>query len=79
MFYQYTVATGFIEIIRYVSHAEQDISMEEEVLGKPVSLLVPEGREDEVAGLIARVSQGEEIAIFETVRRRKDGAEMQAK
>jgi len=45
----------------------------EDVLGKPVSLLVPEGRKDEVAGFIERVSRGEEIATFETVRRKKDG------
>jgi len=45
----------------------------EEMLGKPISLLLPKDREDEVAGLIERVSRGEEVGTFETVRRRKDG------
>ena len=49
----------------------------EEVLGKPVSLLVPA----EVAGeedlILARVRQGERVAHYETVRLRRDGERVQ--
>ncbi|MGD0886246.1 MAG: PAS domain S-box protein [Thermodesulfovibrionales bacterium] len=46
----------------------------EEVIGKPVSLLVPPGHTDEVPEILARIKQGEHIESFETVRMRKDGA-----
>jgi PAS domain S-box-containing protein len=45
----------------------------EEVIGKPVSLLVPPGQTDEVPAILARIKQGELIENFETVRMRKDG------
>ncbi len=45
----------------------------EEVIGKPVSLLVPPGHSDEVPEILARIKQGEHIESFETVRMRKDG------
>ena len=45
----------------------------EEVIGKPISILLPPGRDDELAEIIARLKRGEVIRE-ETVRRRKDGA-----
>lgn len=46
---------------------------EEEVLGQPISLLMPPERADELAPLLERVSKGETTTHFETVRRRKNG------
>jgi PAS domain S-box-containing protein len=45
----------------------------EEVIGKPISLLVPPGHTDEVPEILERIEQGEHIDNFETVRMRKDG------
>ncbi len=45
----------------------------EEVLGRPVSVLAPEGRKDEITGLLGRVGRGEAVMNFETERFRKDG------
>jgi len=44
-----------------------------EVIGKPVSILAPSDRADEVPGILARIKRGERISHFETVRVRKDG------
>jgi PAS domain S-box-containing protein len=45
----------------------------EEAIGKHVSFLVPPGHADEVPDILRRLSQGEHIEDFETVRMRKDG------
>lgn len=45
----------------------------EEVVGHPVSLLVPENQVDEMPEILTRLARGERIDHFETVRRRKDG------
>ncbi len=45
----------------------------EEVIGKPISLLVPPGHTDEVPEILARIKRGEYIENFETERMRKDG------
>ncbi len=44
-----------------------------EIVGKPVLVLLPPGRIDEEAGLLARIRRGESVEHFETVRVRKDG------
>ena len=44
----------------------------DEVLGKPISILLPPGRADEFVGIISRLTRGEFINE-ETVRLRKDG------
>jgi PAS domain S-box-containing protein len=44
----------------------------DEVLGKPISILLPPDRADELAEIIAKLSRGE-IVSEETVRRKKDG------
>lgn len=47
-----------------------------EIVGQPVSLLVPPERREELAALLARLARGERVEHFETVRRRKDGGEV---
>jgi PAS domain S-box-containing protein len=45
----------------------------DEVIGKPVTILIPPERIDEEPGILARIRRGERIDHYETVRRRKDG------
>ena len=45
----------------------------EEVVGKPVTILMPPERYDEEPGILARLRRGERIDHYQTVRRRKDG------
>jgi PAS domain S-box-containing protein len=46
----------------------------EEVVGKPVTILMPPERYDEEPGILERLRRGERIDHYQTVRRRKDGA-----
>jgi len=45
----------------------------DEVIGKPISILIPSGGVDEVPLILERVKRGESIRHYETVRKRKDG------
>ena len=45
-----------------------------EVIGKPISLLIPPDRPDEEPTILERLRKGQRIEHYETVRRRKDGA-----
>ena len=45
----------------------------EEVIGKPVSILIPNDRPDEEPRILARLRRGEAIDHYETVRVAKDG------
>ena len=45
----------------------------EEVIGRPVTILIPADHHDEEPVILARLSRGERIAHYETVRLRKDG------
>jgi PAS domain S-box-containing protein len=45
----------------------------EEVVGKPVTILIPPDRLDEEPGILERLRRGERIDHYETIRRRKDG------
>ena len=45
----------------------------EEVIGKPVTLLIPPERHNEEQGILERIRRGKRIEQYETVRRRKDG------
>jgi PAS domain S-box-containing protein len=45
-----------------------------EIIGKSVSVLIPEDHRDEMPMILARVRKGERIDHYETVRRGKDGA-----
>lgn len=44
-----------------------------EAIGRPITFLIPPDRIDEEAALLARLSRGEHVEHFETLRRRKDG------
>jgi len=46
----------------------------EEVIGRPVTILIPPERVDEEPSILARLRRGERIDHYETVRRRKDGS-----
>ena len=45
----------------------------QEVVGKPVTILIPQERLDEEPSILQRIRRGERIDHFETVRRHKDG------
>jgi two-component system, chemotaxis family, CheB/CheR fusion protein len=45
----------------------------EEVVGKPITTIIPSDRRDEETGILERIRRGERIEHFETVRQRKDG------
>lgn len=44
-----------------------------EVIGKPITILLPPGHEEEETEILAGIAKGERIEHFETQRRRKDG------
>jgi PAS domain S-box-containing protein len=44
-----------------------------EVVGKPISILAPPDRADEVPKILETLRRGESVTHYETVRRRKDG------
>ncbi len=44
-----------------------------EMVGRPVSVLVPPNKPDEVPAILERVKRGERVSHFETTRVRKDG------
>jgi two-component system, chemotaxis family, CheB/CheR fusion protein len=45
-----------------------------EIIGKPITLLIPPDRHDEEAVILPRIRRGKRIEHYETVRRRKDGS-----
>jgi PAS domain S-box-containing protein len=46
----------------------------EEIIGKPITILIPPDRIDEEPAIIERVRRGERVDHYDTVRRRKDGS-----
>ena len=46
----------------------------EEMIGRPISILLPNGRENEEAETLQRIKGGERIEHYETTRLRKDGS-----
>jgi len=46
----------------------------EEVVGKPVTVLIPTERLHEETNILARLRRGERVDHFETIRQRKDGS-----
>jgi PAS domain S-box-containing protein len=48
-----------------------------EVVGRPISLLIPPERAGEVSALLDRLRRGERVENYETVRLRKDGARIE--
>ncbi len=49
----------------------------EEVIGKPIALLAPPDRVDELPGMLERLRRGERIEHYETTRLRKDGTRVE--
>jgi PAS domain S-box-containing protein len=49
----------------------------EEAVGKPMTLIFPPDRVDEEIALITRLSEGEDIPPYETIRVRKDGTNIE--
>ena len=45
----------------------------DEVVGQPISVLIPEDRKDELPDILSRLARGERIEHYLTKRRRKDG------
>ena len=45
-----------------------------EVIGRPITILIPPDRLDEEPGILARIRRGERVDHYETVRRHKDGS-----
>jgi diguanylate cyclase (GGDEF)-like protein/PAS domain S-box-containing protein len=45
-----------------------------EAIGRPISIIVPPSRTDEMTGLIEQIRAGERVEDLETERRRKDGS-----
>jgi PAS domain S-box-containing protein len=45
-----------------------------EVIGQPVTILIPPDRHDEEPEILTRIRHGERVDHYETVRRRKDGS-----
>ncbi|MDH7785510.1 PAS domain S-box-containing protein [Ochrobactrum sp. 19YEA23] len=45
----------------------------EEVIGKPVTILIPEDRLDEEPAILSEIRKGNRVDHFETVRKRRDG------
>jgi PAS domain S-box-containing protein len=46
----------------------------DEIVGKSILTIIPEGHQSEEGGILARIRRGERIDHYETVRRRKDGS-----
>lgn len=46
----------------------------EEIIGRPITLVIPEDRLEEEPRTLASIGRGERIDHYETVRRRKDGS-----
>jgi PAS domain S-box-containing protein len=49
-----------------------------EAIGQPIDLIVPGDRREEEAGIMRRLTAGERVDHFDTVRRRKDGSRFDA-
>jgi PAS domain S-box-containing protein len=46
----------------------------EEVIGQPITIVIPENRHNEEREILTRIRRGERINHFETVRQRKEGS-----
>lgn len=45
----------------------------QEVIGRPISLLLPSGSQNDIMNLLEHIKQGERIHHYETIRRKKNG------
>lgn len=48
----------------------------EEIIGRPVLVLIPLDRHDEEPGIIERIRRGDRIDHYETIRQHKDGSQL---
>jgi PAS domain S-box-containing protein len=48
----------------------------EEIIGRPISILIPDERQDEEPQILARIRAGERVDHFETIRQHKDGRQI---
>jgi PAS domain S-box-containing protein len=48
-----------------------------EIIGRPVATIFPPGRQDEESRILERIKKRERISHYETVRRRKDGTDVE--
>lgn len=63
------------EIMTWNNGAQRMFGYEaSEVIGRPITLLIPEDRYHEEPVILAKIGRGEVIDHFETIRRRKDGS-----
>ena len=46
----------------------------EEVIGKPITIVIPQDRQNEELAILTRIRRGERIDHFETIRQRKHGS-----
>jgi PAS domain S-box-containing protein len=46
----------------------------EEVVGRPITIVIPQDRQDEERTILTRIRRGERIDHFETIRQRKNGS-----
>jgi PAS domain S-box-containing protein len=46
----------------------------EEAIGKPITMVIPQDRQDEERMILTRIRRGERMDRFETVRQRRDGS-----
>lgn len=49
----------------------------EQVIGKPITILIPEDRQHEEPAILERIRRGERVEHYETVRQRKDGSPLE--
>lgn len=65
-------------IITSWNHAAEKMYgyLRDEVIGKPITMLLPPDRPDEVTHILGRLKRGERISHFETVRLAKGGREL---
>ncbi len=47
-----------------------------EMIGQPVTKMIPDDRQEEEAGIIERISNGQRVSNFETIRRTRDGKDI---
>jgi PAS domain S-box-containing protein len=45
----------------------------DEIIGQPITMVIPDDRQDEEPHILSRLRRGERVDHFETIRRRKDG------
>ncbi len=48
----------------------------EDIIGKPISVLAPEDRKDEIPSILRKIARGEAIDHFESIRLTKDGRQL---